>query len=439
MGLESWIEIAISILALLLMATAATVEATSSRRTRHRLRRLFEVSPDALEAVEPLVRERRVETAAMSLLQVVGIIVAAVALAGIFDAETTINPIIAPLVIVAICYLVFGIIVPQALATAELPFVERWAERVAPALKRSTWPVLAPVGWLTRKLSHIFPQDHLESVEGNGRDESGQPEADLPIEDEATDEVRMISGVRHLEETPVRDIMVPRVDIVAVERATPPPEVIDVIVRAGHSRIPVYDESIDHILGILYAKDLLPFVFEKPAELSLDKLVRPAYIVPESKRVDELLTELRRSKVHMAVIVDEYGGTAGLATIEDILEEIVGEIQDEYDLEEPLYVLQEGGETVEADGRLSLEDVGDLLDVNFENDHDVGTIGGFVLKHLGRLPRAGDELVTDQLKIDVLAVDHHRAKRLRITRLPAELTTASDESAPRRENGRTDE
>jgi CBS domain containing-hemolysin-like protein len=229
------------------------------------------------------------------------------------------------------------------------------------------------------------------------------------------EEREMIDNVLHLEETTVREIMVPRVDVVAVEETTSPRELVATITGAGHSRLPVYRETIDQIVGVLYAKDLLPFVIGTTEELPLAKLVRPAYVVPESKRVDDLLTELRRNRVHIAIVADEYGGTAGLVTIEDILEEIVGEIQDEYDVEVPLVERIGAGELI-VDGRLPLEDVAEAFGLEFAED-DYGTVAGFVQHHLGRLPVEGDRLDAEGLGVEVLDVEGRRLRRLRLTRL----------------------
>ena len=168
----------------------------------------------------------------------------------------------------------------------------------------------------------------------------------------------------------------------------------------------------------------------------LEELLRPAHIVPESKRVDDLLKELRKTKVHMAIVADEYGGTAGLVTIEDILEEIVGEIQDEYDTEEPLFERVAEGVLL-ADGRLSVEGVEDALSLELgDEDDDFGTLGGFVQKHLGRLPREGDRFQADGVLVEILRVDRHRVRQLRLTKqragegAPVEQGTGSEDLAP---------
>ncbi|HEU0164857.1 MAG TPA: hemolysin family protein, partial [Thermomicrobiales bacterium] len=230
------------------------------------------------------------------------------------------------------------------------------------------------------------------------------------------DEREMIDGILSLEELTARDIMVPRLDIIAVDRFVSSQELIETITKAGHSRIPVYQESIDRVLGVLYAKDLLPFVIGSTSRIPLLDLIRPAFVVPESKRLNELFTELKRARIHIAIVADEYGGTAGLVTIEDILEEIVGEIQDEYDFEEEQFQLL-APDVLLADGRLPIEDVEDALGVDFEEDDDFGTLGGFVHKHLGRLPIKGDVFEAEGVRVEILGVERHRVRKLRITKL----------------------
>jgi putative hemolysin len=232
--------------------------------------------------------------------------------------------------------------------------------------------------------------------------------------------------VLHLEKLTVRDVMVPRLDMVAVDRAVPPGELLDIIVKAGHSRIPVYQGSIDNVLGVLYAKDLLRFVIGSTSRIPLLDLIRPAVVVPESKRLSDMFTELKRQHIHIAIVADEYGGTAGLVTIEDILEEIVGEIQDEYDSESPLFELV-APDVLLADGRLPIEDVEDALQLRFEEDDDFGTLGGFVHKHMQRLPMKGDVFTAEGVRVEILAVERHRVRRLRLTKVSPAPPSADGE------------
>lgn len=224
----------------------------------------------------------------------------------------------------------------------------------------------------------------------------------------------MIEGVIAFGNTLLREIMVPRVDIVAVAVDTTLDRALDVVVARGHSRIPVYDETVNRVVGILYAKDLIPALRDGKRDMPITSLLRPAHFVPETMRVNALLEDLQRRKVHMAVIVDEYGNTAGLATIEDLIEQIVGEIQDEYDTEDPSIQPISADEYV-VDGRASIDDVNYLANLTLVSD-TADRIGGLVYEQLGRVPKVGDELVLEHATLTVLSVKGVRPQKLRIIR-----------------------
>ncbi len=207
------------------------------------------------------------------------------------------------------------------------------------------------------------------------------------IEDE---EKEMIASIFEFSDKLVREVMVPRIDVAAVAIDAPMLQALDMILKAGHSRIPVYRDSIDNVQGVLYAKDLLKYLRDARTDTPLAKIVRPAYFIPESKKVDELLQELQKRKVHIAVVVDEYGGTAGLVTIEDLLEEIVGEIQDEYDAEEPTIEAVDANEYL-FDARVPIDEVNKLLGVELPTEGG-DTLGGFIYSHLGKVPALGDRI-----------------------------------------------
>jgi CBS domain containing-hemolysin-like protein len=320
------------------------------------------------------------------------------------------------MLIVAAVYLIFGLALPRALSEKRLDRFVAGTMR----LGQIATVLLVPLNWLVERTAEVFarvvPAEDIP-LESFGFEEELRARL-LEGSDDliGADERVMIDGILSLEDMTVRDIMVPRLDIVAVDRTVNPRDLIDTIVKAGHSRIPVYQESIDRIIGVLYAKDLLPFVIGNNRIPLLD-LIRPAYVVPESKRLNVLFAELRRNRTHLAIVADEYGGTAGLVAIEDILEEIVGEIQDEYDTEDWLFD-QPAEDQLLADGRLPIEDVEDALHIEFEEDDDFGTLGGFVHKHLGRLPKQGDAFEAEGVRVEIQAVERHRIRKLLLTRLP---------------------
>ncbi len=230
-----------------------------------------------------------------------------------------------------------------------------------------------------------------------------------------SDQREMISGVIGLDRTMAREIMVPRIDVIALDVETPVKEALDVVIEGSHSRVPVYQESIDHIIGVLYAKDLLIALRDGKIDLPLRSLLRQAHFVPESKRLDELLGELQRTKVHMAIVVDEYGGTAGIVTIEDILEEIVGEIQDEYDTAEEPSVERVGENEAIFNARVNIDEVNEELGVNLPGESD--TLGGLVYQKLEKMPKVGDQVHVDGAAISVLSVVGRRIQKVRVVKI----------------------
>lgn len=228
------------------------------------------------------------------------------------------------------------------------------------------------------------------------------------------DEKQMIAGIFEFGETTVREIMVPRLDIVAVEVNAPLGEALDLIIENGHSRIPVYEDSIDHLLGVLYAKDILLCLRDGNQDTPVRQLLRRAYFVPQSKKLDELFEEMQAQHIHMALAVDEYGGTAGLVTIENLLEEIVGEIQDEYDSEEP-QLKQLGSDIYIFNARYDIDEVSRLIDVNLSaTQESIDTLGGFIYSQLGRVPEQGESIQFGDWLFTVLSVDSRRIEQVRV-------------------------
>jgi putative hemolysin len=225
-------------------------------------------------------------------------------------------------------------------------------------------------------------------------------------------------------------VMVSRVDIVALDADTPLMDAMDVIIKHNHSRVPVYQDNIDNVIGILYAKDLLKVLREKGREaanqIKLSDIVRPAAFTPESKKVDELLEDMQKRRIHMAIVIDEYGGTAGLVTIEDILEEIVGEIQDEYDQAEEALIQSLGENEWLIDARANLSDINDLLKATIPIDES-DTLGGFIYESLGKVPLPGDEVQHEDLLLKVVNVAGRRIGKIRVTRVVKEATDEAKE------------
>jgi len=235
------------------------------------------------------------------------------------------------------------------------------------------------------------------------------------IEEEEKD---MIYSVLQLDQTRVSEVMVPRIDIIAVEINDPIEIAGNKFIESGYSRIPVYEEHIDNVRGLLYAKDLLAFwnqSDDNDTSMTTGKMMRPAYFVPETKRVDELLKEIQTQRVHLAIVVDEYGGTAGLVTIENIIEEIIGDIQDEYDLHEEDEYTELGPDEYSVDSSIDLDDLNNLLDVDLPTE-DSDTLGGYLYTQFGRVPLIGETIDDDKLTITVQAVDGRRIRKVHIIR-----------------------
>lgn len=229
----------------------------------------------------------------------------------------------------------------------------------------------------------------------------------------AADERRMIESVFELGDTPAREVMVPRTEMVWIEGDKSPSQAMALAVRSGYSRIPVIGENVDDILGVVYLKDLVRHIFystDRGRESTVAQVMRPAVFVPDSKPLDALLREMQRDRNHMALLVDEYGAIAGLVSIEDVLEEIVGEIADEYDQAETAPIEELGDKHFRVSARLPIEDVGELYGVTFDDDLDVDTVGGLLALELGRVPLPGAEVVSHGLRLQAEGGRDHRGR-----------------------------
>jgi CBS domain containing-hemolysin-like protein len=232
-------------------------------------------------------------------------------------------------------------------------------------------------------------------------------------------EREMIHSIFEFGDTMAREVMVPRIDMVSIEVSESLDAALNVVAEKGHSRIPVYEERVDQIVGILYAKDLLRVIRSRGQEpIALRDLVRKPYFVPETKKIDELLREFQREKSHIAIVVDEYGGTAGIVTLEDLLEEIVGEIHDEYDREEPLFVaLPGGGARVAA--KIGIDDLGERMGVTLPAE-GYDTLGGYLYQLIGSVPKSGEVAVDENFRYTVEKVVGQRITVVRLDRVDRE-------------------
>jgi len=335
------------------------------------------------------------------------------------------------LLLVAMFTLIFGEMLPANIALGHATQIALWSVGPINALSRVLAPALRAMQWISgrfaapfveRRASALVTEEEIMMLVDAGS-EGGA------IEDE---EKEMIYSIFQFGDTLTREVMVPRIDMVALEINTPLKDALNVIVEAGHSRIPVYEESIDHIRGLLYAKDLLQAWRDGQLDRPIREMLRPAYFVPESKKAVDLLTDLQQRKIHLAIVVDEYGGTAGLVTLEDLIEEIVGEIRDEYDVNEQEAYQQISEHEYLFDAGIDLDDFNRLLGVALPTDEG-DTLGGYVFSRLGRVPLIGETIDTERLRIEVVDVDDRRIRKIRVVVEPEpsrqEMEDARDEVA----------
>jgi len=231
------------------------------------------------------------------------------------------------------------------------------------------------------------------------------------------EEQEMIENVLELSNSTADEIMTPRTDIIAVEVNADLEKVLKTITVDGHTRVPVFEENIDNIVGIVYAKDLLTEIGKDPGDFRLREKMRDVYFVPETKLLRNLLHEFQNRKLHIAVVLDEYGGTAGIVTLEDILEELVGEIVDEYEETPPKPIKKIDQNTIEADARTYIDDVNDQFELNLPDDEDYETVGGFVFSRLGYIPKANESFEYENLKFTIASAEARKIKRIRIEKI----------------------
>jgi putative hemolysin len=318
----------------------------------------------------------------------------------------------------AVCLVIVGLLVAVLVRLLPRVYVAQDPEAAAKRLAKPIFvlfvpihPIVKGVALLTQKLFLAGSQARellLRAGQLRAIARAGEQ-----ADSEQRDEKEMINAIFEMRDTIVREIMVPRIDMVCTEIGTTVGETIKVIVEGAHSRIPVYSKTIDDITGILHARDLFRFVQEGGLDAGIADLLREAYFVPESKRVRDLLKELRLRKTHMAIVVDEFGGVVGLVTLEDVLEEIVGEIYDEY--EEELELVQVvGDDDVRVDGKVRIDELNEALRTTITEEEDYDTLAGYLYNTLGKVPSEGDEYEADGLRFCIEKVTGQRIERVLI-------------------------
>jgi putative hemolysin len=329
---------------------------------------------------------------------------------------TDVSAVAVTVAVLSLIAVLFGLFVPRAIAARHahgtlllLAFpleLITWVTRpIVTVLFRVTQVIVRPFGG-TAPQPGVVTEDQIRALI-----ETGQAQGVLERKEQ-----EMISSIFEMGDKTVADVMVPRTDIVGLDVTTTAQELLDRITTVGHSRIPVYEGSADNIIGILYVKDVFRRIARGDRQLELRQFLRPAVFVPETKKVDELLREMQKGKVHIAIVVDEYGGTAGLVTIEDLVEEIVGEIRDEYDVEHELVLPVSENEAL-MDARIPFEEVRETFGLEVRPTEAYETLGGFVTAQLGRFPRQGESFEAAGARFVVETIEGKRIRRVRVTRL----------------------
>jgi len=387
---------------LVLSAIFSTAEALLNKITKGEVKETVEEGGARAEAITNLLQSPQnflnTIMVARGCLSV-GVVILAMMLVNLLRHEALVGNLAISAAVSAVCLIVFTEMVPRSYVKGktERSFVK------AILFLRIFYVILYPIIKLLAFVSYISVR--LLGGKANMDEGSLTSQADLEAltavsesEDILEEEEReMIHGIFELESTLAREIMTPRTDMVYLDSSTDLKDVLAVVVEKGHSRIPVYEDNIDNIVGVLHAKDLLRCWYEHKQDVRLTDVLRAPLLIPETKRIDDLLQEFRTKRVHMAIVVDEYGGTSGLVTIEDVIEEIVGEIQDEYDQEDRLIEELEDG-SYQLDARLPIDEVNDLLAITLPSE-DSDSIGGFIVNYLGRVPQTGESFLYDDVRL----------------------------------------
>jgi CBS domain containing-hemolysin-like protein len=369
-------------------------------------------APKRLKVLERQLKPLRLTTALCCALANLILVVAMVML---FDQPITFWGTVGAVLSGGAIIAVFGVAIPHAWALHGGEKVLAATLELLVFFRYTLYPVITLMQGFDVPIRRLSGVSDEEAENGdNAKQEilqaATEGQAEGTVEPE---EVQMIESVMEFGETHTGEIMTPRTDIFALPVDTPWAEAIERVVEAGHTRVPVYEGDLDNIIGVLYAKDMLKHTSsDKPPELR--KLMRSCYVVPETKPLDDLLKEFKTRKVHLAVVLDEYGGTAGIVTIEDVVEEIVGDIADEYDLTAPEPLNRVDERNAEVDGRFHIDELNDAFELELPEDEDYDTVAGFVFSELGYIPAVGETLEAHGAKFTVLKADDRKITRIHV-------------------------
>ncbi len=414
---SAWLQLIVLFGTLLLCGVASAAETALTSVSRIKLKNLVEEGDQRAREIEQLLAEPNTFLSTILVVNSVAVIVAssmATVLALRFSASW--GELVAT-VLISLVVLIFCEITPK---TAAVQNPLRWARVLVRPVRGTAW-VLRPLIWFLSSFTSLFVRMLGGQIKRKGPFVTEEElrllvtvgEEEGVLEEEETE---MIHSIFEFADTTAREVMVPRIDMVTLASDTTVMGAVDLALQGGFSRIPVYEAEvgIDEIIGVLYTKDLLRQLREDHDSMQVRELVRSAYFVPETKKLDDLLREIRQNRVHMVIVVDEYGSVAGLVTIEDLVEEIVGDIKDEYDHEESLFERINADEYI-FDAKISIYDFNDMMDKHLE-DSDYETLGGFVYAQLDKIPVAGDNVKFEDLIFTVLATRGRRITQIRVQR-----------------------
>ena len=328
------------------------------------------------------------------------------------------------IIVVTLVILIVSEIVPKVIAVKDARSIAVKTSLVLTFFHYLLYPITAILDSFTKILSGKFSKDQnkfeLSEEELRTLVDVGEEKGALK-----KDEKEMIHSIFELGETVVREIMVPRTDMVCIEQEASLIQILNLVKEKLHSRIPVYKGKVDNVTGILYLKDLIPFIRKRnKSEIDIGKLGHTPYFVPEQKKINDLLREFQKEKIHMAVVVDEYGGTAGLVTLEDIIEEIVGEIQDEYDQEAPLYTKIDAN-TWSISGSMQIDELAEELNLELPDEDGIETLAGFLLGQFGNVPKQNEKVRWNNLEFIIEKVSKRRIQQVKVIRVMNNKTGSS--------------
>ena len=413
MDSESWAGVFLLALAVIVFVFVVAAEAGVIAGVRARA--LGEPPTSRMEALRRFTQERQATLSALALARNVALIaITAITVALVLEDTGHSWGAVAVAALATLAGLMLLQSLPRLLVSQS---PERWQRFLQPFVvvvrlvfgwpaRLLDLPVALVLGWWRRR----HPEEATEA-----EDLVRLVEAEGGAHGIAEEERQMIRGIMEMEQTTVREVMVPRIDMVAVDVEDGFDEIARMMVEKGYSRLPVFENTIDNVVGVVYGKEVLAHLARGTRPATIAELARPAHFVPESKKVDELLAEMRQQRLSIAIVVDEYGGTAGLVTIEDLVEEIVGEIEDEFDIREQEVTLVTPTEAI-VDARVGIDALNEMFDLRIEKE-DFDSVGGFIFNSLGRMPSVGDEVRVNGLVMRVLTVLGRRIKKVRVTKL----------------------